>query len=52
MLEPGDPAPAIALSDQHGDAVTVDPAAARYTVVYFYPRADTPGCTTNRKSVV
>jgi len=25
MLEPGDPAPAIALSDQHGDAVTVDP---------------------------
>jgi len=37
MLEPGDPAPAIALSDQHGDAVTVDPAAARYTVVYFYP---------------
>ncbi|EMA65100.1 peroxiredoxin [Halorubrum kocurii] len=45
MLEPGDSAPAIALSDQHGDAVTVDPSAARYTVVYFYPRADTPGCT-------
>jgi peroxiredoxin Q/BCP len=46
MLEPGDPAPTIALSNHHGDAVTVDPAAARYTVVYFYPRADTPGCTT------
>lgn len=46
MLEPGDPAPAITLSDQHGDTVSVDPAAARYTVVYFYPRADTPGCTT------
>jgi len=45
MLEPGDSAPAIALSDQHGDTVTVDPADARYTVVYFYPRADTPGCT-------
>ncbi|QKY17606.1 thioredoxin-dependent thiol peroxidase [Halorubrum sp. CBA1229] len=45
MLEPGDAAPPIALSDQHGDTVTVDPADARYTVVYFYPRADTPGCT-------
>ena len=45
MLEPGDPAPPITLSDQHGDTVTVDPADARYTVVYFYPRADTPGCT-------
>ncbi|ELZ42551.1 alkyl hydroperoxide reductase/ thiol specific antioxidant/ Mal allergen [Halorubrum saccharovorum DSM 1137] len=46
MLEPGDPAPEVALTDQHGDAVTVDPSTARYTVVYFYPRADTPGCTT------
>ena len=45
MLEPGDSAPPIALSDQHGDTVAVDPADARYTVVYFYPRADTPGCT-------
>jgi len=45
MLEPGDSAPPIALADQHGDTVTVDPADARYTVVYFYPRADTPGCT-------
>jgi len=46
MLEPGDTAPEIALSDHRGEAVTVDPSAARYTVVYFYPRADTPGCTT------
>jgi peroxiredoxin Q/BCP len=33
------------LSDQHGETVTVDPGDARHTVVYFYPRADTPGCT-------
>ncbi|MDZ5811254.1 thioredoxin-dependent thiol peroxidase [Halorubrum sp. AD140] len=46
MLEPGDSAPQITLSDQRGETVTVDPADARYTVVYFYPRADTPGCTT------
>ena len=45
MLEPGDSAPLITLSDRHGDRVTVDPGDARYTVVYFYPRADTPGCT-------
>lgn len=45
MLEPGDSAPPITLPDQRGDTVTVDPADARYTVVYFYPRADTPGCT-------
>ncbi|GAB3697534.1 peroxiredoxin [Halorubrum pallidum] len=46
MLEPGDAAPPISLADHRGDTVTVDPADARYTVVYFYPRADTPGCTT------
>ncbi len=45
MLEPGDAAPPITLDDQRGERVTVDPSAARYTVVYFYPRADTPGCT-------
>ena len=46
MLEPGDPSPAITLPDQHGETVSVDPTDARYTIVYFYPRADTPGCTT------
>ena len=46
MLQPGDPAPDIALSDHRDVETAVDPSAARYTVVYFYPRADTPGCTT------
>jgi peroxiredoxin Q/BCP len=45
MLEPGDSAPPITLSDHRGETVTVDPGDARHTVVYFYPRADTPGCT-------
>ena len=45
MLDPGDPAPTITLADHRGETVTVDPAAARYTIVYFYPRAGTPGCT-------
>ena len=45
MLEPGTSAPPITLDDQRGETITLDPAAAQYTVVYFYPRADTPGCT-------
>jgi peroxiredoxin Q/BCP len=45
MLEPGDSAPEITLTDHRGETVTVDPTAAGHTVVYFYPRADTPGCT-------
>ncbi|SFR30822.1 peroxiredoxin [Halorubrum sodomense] len=45
MLEPGDSAPEITLTDHRGETVTVDPTAASHTVVYFYPRADTPGCT-------
>lgn len=45
MLETGDPAPAFELPDQHGETVTLDEYEGR-VVVYFYPRADTPGCTT------
>ncbi|TKX54645.1 peroxiredoxin [Halorubrum sp. SP3] len=45
MLEPGDSAPEITLTDHRGETITVDPTAASHTVVYFYPRADTPGCT-------
>ncbi len=45
MLRPGDPAPPIALSDQHGTTVTLGDFAGRRVLVYFYPKADTPGCT-------
>jgi peroxiredoxin Q/BCP len=46
MLEPGDSAPAFTLPDQHGDPVSLADHAGRHVVLYFYPRADTPGCTT------
>lgn len=46
MLKPGDAAPQIELRDHRGEQVSPIPTDARYTVVYFYPRADTPGCTT------
>jgi thioredoxin-dependent peroxiredoxin len=45
-LGPGDPAPAFALSDQRGEPVRLDGFRGRKLLVYFYPEADTPGCTT------
>ena len=45
-LEPGDKAPAIALLDQDGTTVKLAGLKGRKVPVYFYPKADTPGCTT------
>src|SRR6476660_5455301 len=45
-LSTGDKAPAISLLDQHGDKVSLSKLKGRKVLVYFYPRADTPGCTT------
>ncbi|MEY3452319.1 MAG: hypothetical protein RL574_57 [Actinomycetota bacterium] len=45
MLKAGDKAPAIALFDQHGKKRTLKEFAKRKVLVYFYPKADTPGCT-------
>ena len=45
-LGPGDGAPAFALSDQRGGTVRLDGFRGRKLLVYFYPEADTPGCTT------
>ena len=46
ILAAGDKAPAISLLDQHGDAVKLSSFKGRKVLVYFYPKADTPGCTT------
>ena len=45
-LKEGDAAPDFALRDQNGDEVTLSDLRGETVVVYFYPRADTPGCTT------
>ena len=45
-LAPGDAAPPFALLDQHGATVRLEDFAGRKVLVYFYPAADTPGCTT------
>jgi thioredoxin-dependent peroxiredoxin len=46
MLAEGDTAPDFTLPDQTGDEVTLSDLRGQTVVVYFYPRADTPGCTT------
>ena len=42
----GDRAPDFTLPDQNGDPVTLSALRGQPVVVYFYPRANTPGCTT------
>jgi peroxiredoxin Q/BCP len=45
-LEPGTPAPDFALLDQDGATVSLADLRGRKTILYFYPAAMTPGCTT------
>jgi peroxiredoxin Q/BCP len=45
-LKPGDPAPDFTLPDQNGNPVSLSDFKDRSLVLYFYPKADTPGCTT------
>jgi peroxiredoxin Q/BCP len=42
----GDPAPDFTLPDQDGNPVSLSGLRGKTVVLYFYPRADTPGCTT------
>jgi thioredoxin-dependent peroxiredoxin len=46
MLQAGDKAPDFTLPDQHGEELTLSALRGEMVVLYFYPRADTPGCTT------
>jgi peroxiredoxin Q/BCP len=46
MIEPGTQAPGFTLPDQDGDDVSLSSLRGGPVVVYFYPKADTPGCTT------
>ena len=50
-LKAGDPAPDFALEDQHGKTVKLSDFRGKKVVLYFFPRADTPGCTTQACSL-
>ncbi len=51
QLKVGDKAPAFALEDQQGRTVKLSDFKGRKLLVYFYPKADTPGCTAQSCSV-
>lgn len=46
MIEQGQPAPDFELPDQDGNPVRLSDFRGELTILYFYPKADTPGCTT------
>jgi thioredoxin-dependent peroxiredoxin len=45
MIEPGDKAPDFTLPDQDDNPVALSQLRGKTVVLYFYPKADTPGCT-------
>jgi peroxiredoxin Q/BCP len=51
QLKPQDKAPSFELLDQEGKTVKLADFAGRKVLLYFYPKADTPGCTTQSCSV-
>jgi peroxiredoxin Q/BCP len=46
MLAEGQPFPSFNLPDQSGEAVSLESLKGAPAVIYFYPKDDTPGCTT------
>jgi peroxiredoxin Q/BCP len=46
MIEIGDTAPDFTIPDQDGNEVSLSGLRGKNVVLYFYPKADTPGCTT------
>jgi peroxiredoxin Q/BCP len=46
VIQEGDTAPDFELEDQDGKPVRLSELRGRPVVLYFYPKADTPGCTT------
>ena len=51
LLDVGDRAPDFTLPDQRGQEVRLSELRGETVVLYFYPRADTPGCTVQACSV-
>jgi peroxiredoxin Q/BCP len=43
LIDVGTPAPSFELSNQDGAAVTLDDFTGRYVLLWWYPKADTPG---------
>ncbi|NMH61090.1 thioredoxin-dependent thiol peroxidase [Alteromonas ponticola] len=50
-LQAGDSAPLFTLPDQNGDQVSLNDFKAKKVLVYFYPKAMTPGCTVQAQNL-
>ena len=46
MIKEGRKAPAFTLPSSTGDKLALKDLAGKYAILYFYPRDNTPGCTT------
>ena len=51
MVEEGAAAPDFALESDAGETVTLSSFQGRPVVLYFYPKDDTPGCTTQARGI-
>ena len=49
ILEVGEKAPDFSIPDQNGKVIELNDIHGKWTVVYFYPKDDTPGCTVEAK---
>ena len=45
-IKEGDPAPGFELRDQDGQLHSLEDYRDKWVAIYFYPKDDTPGCTT------
>ena len=45
ILQAGAPAPSFSLPNEHGDIINLADLAGKKVLLYFYPKAMTPGCT-------
>jgi peroxiredoxin Q/BCP len=51
MIGPGERAPDFTVPNQDGEPVMLSELRGRHAVLYFYPKADTPGCTKQARAV-
>ena len=50
-LKSGDKAPSFTLLNQHNESISLDSFAGKKVLAYFYPKAMTPGCTTQAQKL-
>ena len=51
MVEEGKPAPDFELKSDSGESVKLSDLRGKQVVLYFYPKDDTPGCTTQARGI-